>query len=208
MSAAGMLTTITDKDRAAYEAQAPGKSIVTLPPGYDGSMAPTKPITSNRPKRVTMVGAFVWIAKRESLRRFVAAAERPFSKAGIELLVIGKVPDGLMEEIRSKYTVCKFAGWVDDVRATVETARMGVMPDEVGGGFKLKYLEYIFAGLPVAAIRSQAAGLPLDIERDMMPADDIDGLVRDGCRKYRRHPQARCDARARLAGLRQSIRLG
>jgi glycosyltransferase involved in cell wall biosynthesis len=177
VEAAGLVTANTDDDRAEYLKLSPGKPIITLVPGYSGVIAPTKPITAERPKRVVMVGAFVWIAKRESLRHFVAAAEEPFRKAGIELLVVGKVPDALKEEIAAKYTVCKFAGWVDDVRATVETARMGAMPDEVGGGFKHKYLEYIFAGLPVAAIRSQAAGLPLDVERDMMPADDIAGLV-------------------------------
>lgn len=174
---ADLVTANTDDDKACYERDAPGKPVLTLMPAYSGVIRPTDAITADRPRQAAIVGSFTWIAKRESLRNFVAAAEGPFRAAGIELLVIGQVPKALMDEIGAKSTVCKFAGWVDDIRTALGSARIGIMPDEVGGGFKHKNLEYIFAGVPVAGIRSQSAGLPIDPARDAIFADDAAGII-------------------------------
>jgi hypothetical protein len=47
----------------------------------------------------------------------------------------------------------------------------------IGGGFKLKILDYLFARVPVATIESAAAGLHPGIRRAMLCADDLEALV-------------------------------
>jgi len=175
---ADLIVANTDEDRFAYEKDVPEKKVITVSPAYDGIIAPTRAIMEVTSRRVIIVGSFEWIAKSSSLKRFLSAAEEPFRRAGITVLVVGKVPNNLIKERFSKKDFCTFTGWVEDVRPYISDARIGVVPDDVGGGFKHKLLYYIFAGLPVAAIRSQVAGLPVDVENDLITAHSADDLVR------------------------------
>lgn len=178
VGAVDLITAITDEDRKRYEAAAPKTKAITLKPAYDGEIGPTTPITLQTPRRVVLVGSFEWAGKQFILRRFLEAAEQPFLAAGVDLLVVGKTPPALIEELSQKYKAVRFTGRVDDVKPYVADARIGVMPDDVGGGFKLKIMYYVFAGLAVASIASQCAGLPLQPGQDIIVADDIGELVK------------------------------
>jgi polysaccharide biosynthesis protein PslH len=177
VQAADLVVVNTDEDKLAYLKDAPGRTFVTLTPAYDGEIQPTRPIDESRPRRAVIMGSLDWIAKQMTLRRFLKHAEGPFKSAGIELLVVGRAPQAFIEELAEKHPFCKFTGTVDDVRPYLADARIGIMPDDVGGGFKHKNLYYIFAGLPIATIRSQFAGMPVDTDRDVIAADSIEELV-------------------------------
>ncbi len=172
-----MIVVNTDEDGAKYREIAPDHAILTLTPAYDGEITETQPLTAERPRRVIIVGAFDWIAKRANLERFLDTAEAGFTKAGIEVLVVGRAPEKFTAAMSARYRFCSFTGRVEDVRPYLSGGRIGVMPDEVGGGFKHKYLYYIFGGLPVATIRSQIAGLPIDPDRDFITRDTLSELV-------------------------------
>jgi len=177
VSAADMITTITESDRADFIRFSPGKSVYTLTPGYSGPVDAERRLDEKRPNRVLLVGAFDWIAKRQNLRDFVLAARDRFAKNDIELQIVGRADEGFKSEIESIYPGCKFIGRVESVYSYIQDARIGLMPDVIGGGFKLKFLDYIFNGLPIATIRSQARGLPLDLDRDLIADDDLEMLV-------------------------------
>jgi glycosyltransferase involved in cell wall biosynthesis len=167
----------TDEDGTQYRKMAPGKAILTLTPSYDGEIIETRTLTADVPKRVIVVGAFDWIAKQSNLQRFLESAELKFKKAQVDVLVVGRAPEAFIVAMSSRFDFCKFTGRVEDVKPYLSGGRVGVMPDEVGGGFKHKYLYYVFAGLPVATIRSQVAGLPIDPDRDFITRETMDELV-------------------------------
>ena len=175
--AADLITVNTEIDEQLYREDAPSKKIVVLKPAYDGEIIPTRPITHDLPRRVVITGSFDWIAKLTSLTRFLEAAEVPFERAGIEIVVVGRGRAETIEHLRRKYPFATFTGRVDDVRPYLADARIGIMPDEVGGGFKHKYLYYIFAGIAVATIRSQFIGIPVDPKQDVISAATIENLV-------------------------------
>lgn len=177
LAACDLLVVNTDDDKENYQKEGFEKPVITLTPAYDGTIHPVAPLTLEVPRRVLIVGAFDWIAKQSNLRRFLQAAERRFSAAGIDVLIVGRTPEAFMEKMSSQYPFCKFTGRVDDVRPYLTNGRIGLMPDDVGGGFKHKYLYYIFAGLPVATIRSQMAGLPVDPDRDVIARETMEDLV-------------------------------
>jgi polysaccharide biosynthesis protein PslH len=155
-----LVTANTDEDRLLFERLAPLARVITLKPAYSGRSVCDRPITAELPRRAVISGSSDWIAKRDQLKRFVHEAEAPFRSAGIELLLIGRLQPKLQEEIQKISTVTRIAGWVDDLAAEIANARIGIMPDETGGGFKHKYMDYIFGGAVVAAISSQIQGLP------------------------------------------------
>ncbi|MEM9284058.1 MAG: glycosyltransferase, partial [Verrucomicrobiota bacterium] len=56
-------------------------------------------------------------------------------------------------------------------------SRMGLIVEEFGGGFKLKTLEYIFHGLPLAGLDHAVEGLPLECPQEILLASDVEQLL-------------------------------
>jgi glycosyltransferase involved in cell wall biosynthesis len=174
---ADLITAIAEQDRVRFLRDTPDKPVITLVPGYEAPVAAQRPITAETPRRVILSGALDWIAKKRNFRRFLDAAEQPFRQAGIELLAVGRTDPAFEAEIRARSQVCRFTGEVPDILPYMSQGRIGVMPDEVGGGFKLKLLDYVFGGLPIATISSQFNDLPLDMDRDAIARDGVVELV-------------------------------
>jgi hypothetical protein len=60
----------------------------------------------------------------------------------------------------------------------MDQARIAIVPERNGGGFKLKVLEYVFNRLPVFALRGSFAGVPLIHGDSVMLFDDQEALAR------------------------------
>lgn len=172
-----LVTAITDEDAARFEADAPSVPTVVLKPGYDGSISSRTALTQATPRRVVMVGSFHWTAKQENLRRFVAVADPIFAGRGIELHVAGSMPPELAVELAASSKATYLHGFVDDIAPLFESARIAVVPEVIGGGFKLKFLDYIFGRVPVATLSNAAVGLPEGIRSAMLCRDDLERLV-------------------------------
>lgn len=194
--AADFVTAITEDDAAQFKVQKQPDRVLVLPPGAPNERISDIPIRVQTPRKAVIVGSFTWIAKQQNLLNFLQAASASFSSTGIELEVVGNVPKSLMSAASSIFPTCKFTGEVPSIQPFLRDARIGIMPDELGGGFKLKLLDYIFNGIPVASILSQSAGFPLEPDKDFISAgtapqlvqkivhyiDDIDSLNRFRCR--------------------------
>ena len=44
----------------------------------------------------------------------------------------------------------------------MKDARLAIVPERTGGGFKLKVLEFVFNRMPIAALERSVAGTPLE----------------------------------------------
>ena len=172
-----LVTAITDEDAARFGIDAPQTPCIVLKPGYAGPVSSRTRIGPEVPRNVIMVGSYQWLAKQENLRRFVAAADDVFRKHDITLHVIGAMPEALAAELRSASRAVILHGFVDDVQPHFARARLAVVPEEIGGGFKLKFLDYIFGRVAVATLDHAAAGLPDAIRDAMICRNDIDSLV-------------------------------
>lgn len=176
-----IVTAITEEDAALFAADAPKARTVVLKPGYDGVAAQRAPITADTPRRVVMVGSFHWTAKQENLRRFVAVADAWFASVGIELHVVGSMPPEFAAELAQSTRATHLHGFVDDINPLFDSARIAVVPEMIGGGFKLKFLDYLFGRMPVATLSHAAAGLPDEVRGAMLCRDDLEGLVAGIC---------------------------
>jgi polysaccharide biosynthesis protein PslH len=171
-----LITAITPGDAALFQQDAPGVRTLVLSPGYDGDVVTERRLNASIPRRVVMAGSYHWVAKQENLRQFVAAADAIFAERGIELHVIGSMPPALAQELAAARSV-HLHGFVESLAPYFAAARMAVVPEVIGGGFKLKFLNYIFSRLPVATLREAAAGLPTEAVSAMLCADSLDELV-------------------------------
>jgi glycosyltransferase involved in cell wall biosynthesis len=173
-----LLTTITDEDRASLGTQQLGKCrSLTLTPGYEGAVTPARRIGPDTPRRVILMGSFRWVVKQENLARFIELADPTFFRSRIELDVVGDVPEELLGTLRRQCRATRFHGFVDDPSALFADARIALVPEAIGGGFKLKFLDYFFARVPVATLGKAAAGLPRELREQTLSGDSLAELV-------------------------------
>lgn len=174
---ADLVTAITEAEVEAYRDNFPSQKYLCLTPGYEGEIHRYREIVPETPRRVVMSGSFEWIAKRINLERFLETAAKPFAEAGIELQIVGKTEETFREEMLRKFPDVDFVGRVPEMEPYLLNARMGLIVEEFGGGFKLKTLEYIFHGLPLAGLHHAVEGLPLSSPEDILLTPDLQSLI-------------------------------
>lgn len=172
-----LLSVITAEDAATLGAQLPAQRVLTLTPGYSGDSVAARRIDAHTPRRVLLVGSFRWVMKQENLTRFVRAADAVFQRHGIELDVVGDVPEELLARLQPHCAATRFHGFVPEVAPFLSRARLAVVPEVIGGGFKLKFLDYFFGRVPVVTLTAAAAGLPQALRAALLNCEDLDGMV-------------------------------
>ncbi|MCB1206129.1 MAG: glycosyltransferase family 4 protein [Verrucomicrobiae bacterium] len=174
---ADLVTAITGAEVDAYRDQFPRQRYLCLTPGYEGPFFPERTITPDTPRRVVMSGSFEWIAKRINLERFLEQAAGPLTEAGIELQIVGKTDENFRREMTIRFPGVDFVGRVPEMSPYLLDARMGLIVEEFGGGFKLKTLEYLFHGLPLAGLDQAVEDLPLRSPGHLLLAPNVPALV-------------------------------
>lgn len=174
---ADVVTAITEADRRRFSRERRDADLITLTPGFSGWIAPPRLITSVTPKRAVIVGSFRWVIKQDNLRRFLTAADAVFAKHGIALDIVGDVPAELKTAVEPRCHATRFHGFVADIAPLLADARIAIVPERIGGGFKLKFLDYVFARLPVATLAHACEGMPPAVTRHMIVREDMDSLV-------------------------------
>lgn len=163
-----LVTAITQEDADSFAAQRVGLRTIVLTPGYNGAVTQARQITLQTPRRVMMVGSFQWAAKQENLRQFLRIADPVFARNGIVFDVVGSVPDALRAELAPQLKATVLHGFVDDPGPLFDAARIALVPEAIGGGFKLKFLDYLFRRMPVATLTDAVAGLPAELRAQMI----------------------------------------
>jgi hypothetical protein len=178
---------------------------VPLTPGYAGLHVACREINDATPRRALILGSAIWLAKQMNLIEFMAAADEPFYERQIELWVVGNVADRLQDKNHCRAT--RFLGFVEDLEPILRSFRIGIVAERTGGGFKLKTLDYIFNRVPIAAMRSSIAGLPLTPGLDYLSFESMREPARRRSR-YRRHRAAQFPATGRLRKMRHPVLIG
>jgi len=174
---ADLMGCITPEDARALGQEAHAAPMLVLTPGYSGPEALPHPITAATPRRVVLMGSFRWVVKQENLKALVQSADAAFREHGIGLDVIGDVPAELRQQLAG-YTSVRLHGFVDNVGPYFRNARMALVPEVIGGGFKLKFLDYVFGRMPVVTLNDAAAGVPATLRDAMLGCADLGELVR------------------------------
>ncbi|MEM9081603.1 MAG: glycosyltransferase [Verrucomicrobiota bacterium] len=162
LAQSSLLTTITSEDQQRFRQEAPKLKSLVLTPGFqsNNTRPPELETLQASPRRLILTGAFQWFAKRRNLISFLEAAHPVFPSEKIELSVVGKTDPAFFQELQSRFPWAQFHPNVPSIDPFLTDARIGILPDTLGGGFKLKALDYIFRGLPLAAVTDSLRGLP------------------------------------------------
>ena len=178
IAAADLVTSNTPDDCRRFAADAKGRSIVFLPPGYGGARLEARTIDDDVPRRAILVSSLDWPPKRAAVEAFLADATAMLAREGIGLQVVGEAEPAYLETLRRRFPTVDFVGRVDDVRPYMRQARLALVPDLLGG-FKLKGLDYVFNRLPILGMRIALPGMPLE-ERTSIGLYDSHAALAEG----------------------------
>jgi glycosyltransferase involved in cell wall biosynthesis len=176
VTASDVLVTLTEADADRFRELARTPPVV-LPPGYAPAVPRAAASCGPRPRRVVVVGSFDWHVKEANLRAFLEVADPLFAADAAEIRVVGRLSPDLAAQA-GQWRATTFTGRVDDIGAELARARLGVIAELTGGGFKMKALDYVFHGVPVAMLAGSANGLPLEDGRSVLSYASIDDLAR------------------------------
>ncbi|MCH7224946.1 hypothetical protein [Haloferula sp. A504] len=175
---ADAISAITPRDASIYKREFPEKRIKIISPGYSRRIPESlPPLVERTPRRVVLAGTFEWLAKRRNLEAFLTESAEPFEKANIAFHVVGKCDPAYFAKLSEEFPQVSFFPNVRSMDPHLGDARIGLIPEALGGGFKLKALDYIFRGLPLASIGPALSGLPLNPGRDCLAAGSTSELA-------------------------------
>lgn len=177
VNAADLVTVNTDYDADLYRRHAPDQRYLVLTPGYDGSAVGGRMIEAQTPRRITLLGSYAWFAKQLNLWRFLEAGAGPLARAGIGIDIVGWTPDDFANRLRGSFPDVTVTGPVDRVEPFLARTRLGIVAEEIGGGFKHKVLRYVFNRVPVASLAGSVAGTPLVAGQSILEFPDLSRLV-------------------------------
>ena len=101
-----------------------------------------------------------------------------FAAQGAELQVVGSAEEAFLQRLRRKAVATRFTGRVEDIDPFMQQARVALVPERHGGGFKLKVLDYVFNRMPILALDGSVAGVPLRHEESILYYPDYEALAR------------------------------
>lgn len=177
LRSADVVTLINASDLPPFREIAPGRKYLPLPPGYNGPVADIRRVTAATPRRALLLGGRRSEQKRQILLDWLDLSYRRLTAAGIELVVAGDMEDSLRDRLARDYPQVQVMGFVDDLEGLLATARMGIIADTVGGGFKLRLLSHVFQRLPIIGLGDAIDGLPTREGDGYLGAPDLPALV-------------------------------
>jgi hypothetical protein len=166
---ADALVANTEADARRF-AQITPKPAVVITPGYSGPRAAPRVINAATPPRLCILGHHEAHHKRMVLERTLAA----LSAQGVEQrYVIDVVGAGDHASLQARFPGFNYRGFVEDIAGYLTTVRLGLIPDEIGGGFKHRVLSHVFQRIPMLAVRPAVYGMGLEADVHFAAADDL-----------------------------------
>jgi glycosyltransferase involved in cell wall biosynthesis len=175
LKAADAVICITDADASYFRSLA--KNVHVVPPIYLGKTSPDRIINSNCPRSLLLLGSFEWVAKQKNLELVVDALLPTLTKNDITLDVVGTVPQTMRARYAHHSPNLTFHGRVADISTFLLRSRGGLVPDLLGGGFKLKVMDYAFGRLPIFGLKEALAGTVPEEQSAMFLAEELGDLA-------------------------------
>lgn len=172
-SAADGITAIIDEDAIAFasESQTP---ITVLRPGYRGPIREQRLIDISTPRVATILGNRDSAHKVATLEHALAALDHAGTSDSIRIEICGA---GSLTALRDRYAKFAFRGFEDDLPAYLKEVRLGLVPDDLGGGFKMRVLTLAMLRVPILGLRSAMTGTTFEPGKHYVAVETLDEMA-------------------------------
>ncbi|QUD86034.1 glycosyltransferase family protein [Phenylobacterium montanum] len=172
--AADGLVANTEADRLSFAAIVDTPGVVVMP-GYKGQRSPPRVVDDSVPRRVCVMGGHQAHHKRMVLERVLEALARHKVQSVCQVDIVGP---GDKEALSRKYPDFNFVGYVEDAGAYLQTVRIALIPDEIGGGFKHRALTHAFHRTPMLAVHKALAGMGFTAGVHFVGVETVDDMAK------------------------------
>jgi len=123
---------------------------------------------------ITFTGFMNWYPNVDAVRTFYREAFEKLKKQypDIKFYIVGKNPRLVIEELQKKEGII-VTGEVPDVRPFISNSDICIVPLRIGGGTRLKILEYFAMEKPIISTSIGAEGIDVINEKHLIIEDDI-----------------------------------
>lgn len=170
------ITTICDVDKEIFTTMFPSKQIEVLPPVID--LDNCKINTDHVENKFIICGAFHWEPKLINLKLLLSSINiGKYKENGYELMIVGRANKRDVDYVNKNYPGIHMTGPVESVLPYYEKARIAIVPELVGGGFKLKIAEAVQYSKPIVAIKGSVTDKSMIPGKHYIQADTFDDLI-------------------------------
>jgi len=138
----------------------------------------TLPQNNNLLKKVILCGSFMWDPKIENLLRLINAKNfNRIVENDIELLIVGTASEDLVSKVNSNYPGVRMVGYVDDTEEFYIQSSIAIVPELLGGGFKMKIAEAVSYNRAIVALRVAITDLQMIDGIHYIGADSFEQMI-------------------------------
>lgn len=169
--------TISDRDREELAGRYGLRRVIRIPPSVDLSKAPGP---SDQPfgPGVIFTGSFCNDQKKQNLRLFLEAWHgEQKGNDPTHLFIVGVADRDILEWVRARYPGVTMTGAVPDTAPYYEKCAVAVIPEPMGGGFKMKALDAVARGKAIVAIKGAIGDACFEPGRHLVECQDLVTLV-------------------------------
>ena len=170
---------ITDVDTSRVCSLTPTAQVLTLPAGSDVPERQLRQVKSDKDVLTVLhIAAMDWIPNQDGLRWFLREVLPLLEKAvalPFKLHVVGKNMPKEFLDFRHPLVVVH--GFVDDLTPLLKEADLAVVPLHVGGGMRVKILDYMANGIPVVSTSVGAEGITGGDTPFILIGDGVEGFA-------------------------------
>lgn len=151
---------LTTVDAERVSAEAPSARIYTMPAGCELQEPVRLRDCITDDPRLCFVGLLDWIANRDGITWFVEHVwpeiRRRWPRARLD--VIGRASNPMRHLSQADGVV--YHGFVEQLDSVLSTADCAVVPLRIGGGMRIKILDFLSRGIPTVSTTVGAEGIP------------------------------------------------
>jgi glycosyltransferase involved in cell wall biosynthesis len=168
--------TVSEVDRDALQALAPGARFTVAPNGVD--LGYFRPLEDRVASKLVFVGGSTWFPNRDAMQHFGEAILPLLREGGAapSVVWVGRTTAQEREEVQRKYGI-EATGYVQDVRPYIEEAACYIVPIRVGGGTRIKILDAWAMGKAVVSTSIGCEGLAAVDGENILIRDDPRGFA-------------------------------
>ncbi len=173
-----VVTAICERDHLVFTRAYGLPTVRLVPPGIDSAAYPADLPVPSRDKGAIVCGTFLWEPKRLNLLTLLGAKSFPLLKQnGIDLYVVGQADPAFVKAVNRKHPGVIMTGRVSDVREYYRRCSVALLPEVMGGGFKLKLLEAAALKRAVVALKNAVTSPGFVAGTHYAEAEDMDQLI-------------------------------
>ena len=170
------ITTISEHDQDYYILNFKNPITKVIRPILNGIDSISENI--KKKNNIILVGSFLWGPKKENLLSFLNSKNfKQLHTNNISLTVVGNADPLLVKKINSEFKGVFMTGRVKSVESFYSNSKIAIIPEVLGGGFKLKVAEAALQKTAIFSVKGAITKCNLKKDKHFIEALNFNDLI-------------------------------